>query len=217
MEVTNRSADNRVISFALLFSFFVSGCSALMYQMSWQRSLYGVIGVDIDSITIIVSVFMLGIGFGGMLGGWLADRFPSSRLVIYAASEFGIAAYGLMTLWLLPWMEVVLGQLSWGGAGLSAVASFTFLIVPTTLMGVTLPILTMEFNERYGNVGVSVGTLYFFNTFGASVGAALVPFVLLPMMSLPHVIFLAVLGNVAVALCGVVAGRNKVDISEVPA
>ena len=48
----------------LLLSFFISGCSALIYQVSWQRALYGLIGVDMDSITIIVSVFMLGTGSG---------------------------------------------------------------------------------------------------------------------------------------------------------
>jgi predicted MFS family arabinose efflux permease len=58
----------------ILFSFLFSGCAALIYQVSWQRALYGLIGVDMDSITIIVSVFMLGIGLGGMLGGWLSDQ-----------------------------------------------------------------------------------------------------------------------------------------------
>ena len=64
----------------LLLGFFISGGSALVYQVGWQRALYAYIGVDIDSITIIVSVFMLGIGVGGMLGGWLADRLPRHRL-----------------------------------------------------------------------------------------------------------------------------------------
>ena len=63
-----------MLNMLLLLSFFISGCSALMYQVSWQRALYALIGVDMDSITIIVSVFMLGIGLGGMLGGWLSDR-----------------------------------------------------------------------------------------------------------------------------------------------
>lgn len=78
----------------LLASFFISGCSALIYQVSWQRALYGLIGVDMDSITIIVSVFMLGIGLGGMLGGWLSDRFPRQRLRWYAGIELSIALYG---------------------------------------------------------------------------------------------------------------------------
>lgn len=57
--------SNKFFSWLILASFFISGCSALIYQVSWQRALYGLIGVDMDSITIIVSVFMLGIGVGG--------------------------------------------------------------------------------------------------------------------------------------------------------
>ena len=89
----------------LLVSFFISGCSALIYQLSWPRALYGLIGVDMDSITIIVSVFMLGIGLGGMLGGWLSDRFPRQRLRWYAGIELSIALYGGASLWLLQVLQ----------------------------------------------------------------------------------------------------------------
>jgi predicted membrane-bound spermidine synthase len=192
----------------ILFSFLFSGCAALIYQVSWQRALYGLIGVDMDSITIIVSVFMLGIGLGGMLGGWLSDRYPLQRLRWYAGIELSIALYGAASLWLLQvlqnWLE---GSFLGSGAVGSAVASFIFLLLPTVLMGMTLPLLTMAFNERRANIGVSVGTLYFINTLGAAIGAALVPFVLLPLWTLPQVIHIAVAGNVAVVLCAVLAAR----------
>lgn len=193
----------------LLLSFFMSGCSALIYQVCWQRALYGVIGVDMDSITIIVSVFMLGIGMGGMLGGWLSDRYPAQRLRLYAGAELSIALYGATTLWLLQWLDGFLAGMALGGVVVSALACFTFLIVPTTLMGVTLPLLTMAFNEGRMNIGVSVGTLYFVNTLGAAAGAALVPFVLLPALDLAQVVGLAVAGNVAVAACAMLAGRKR--------
>lgn len=190
----------------LLLSFFISGCSALIYQVCWQRSLYGLIGVDMDSITIIVSVFMLGIGLGGMLGGWLSDRYPRQRLRWYAGIELSIALYGAASLWLLQvlqaWLE---GSFVGTGSVGSTVASFVFLLLPTVLMGMTLPLLTMAFNERTANIGVSVGTLYFINTLGAATGAALVPFVLLPLWTLPQVVHIAVAGNVAVVLCAVLA------------
>ncbi len=190
----------------LLVSFFISGCSALIYQVSWQRALYGLIGVDMDSITIIVSVFMLGIGLGGMLGGWLSDRFPRQRLRWYAGIELSIALYGGVSLWLLQALQAGLaGSFLGDGAVGSAVASFVFLLWPTMLMGMTLPLLTMAFDERTANIGVSVGTLYFINTLGAATGAALVPFVLLPLLTLPQVVWVAVAGNVAVVVCAVLA------------
>lgn len=72
-------------------------------------------------------------------------------------------------------------------------------------MGMTLPLLTMAFNDRIGSIGVSVGQLYFVNTLGAAVGAALVPFVLLHRWTLDEVVWFAVAGNVMVAACVVVA------------
>ena len=195
-----------MINAVLQLSFFISGCSALIYQVSWQRALYGLIGVDMDSITIIVSVFMLGIGVGGMLGGWLSDRFPRQRLRWYAGIELSIALYGAASLWLLQGLQAELaGSFLGSGAVGSAVASFVFLLLPTVLMGMTLPLLTMAFDERTANIGVSVGTLYFINTLGAATGAALVPFVLLPLWTLPQVVHIAVAGNVAVVLCAVLA------------
>lgn len=190
----------------LLLSFFVSGCSALIYQVSWQRALYGLIGVDMDSITIIVSVFMLGIGVGGMLGGWLSDRFPLQRLRWYAGIELSIALYGAASLWLLQGLQGWLASSFLGSSGGgTAVVSFVFLLFPTVLMGMTLPLLTMAFDVRTANIGVSVGTLYFANTLGAATGAALVPFVLLPLWTLPQVLWVAVVGNVAVVLCALLA------------
>ncbi len=59
----------------LLAVFFVSGGSALIYQVAWQRLLFSAFGVDIESITIVVSTFMLGLGCGALLGGQAADRF----------------------------------------------------------------------------------------------------------------------------------------------
>lgn len=188
----------------LLVSFFVSGCSALVYQVGWQRALYAQLGVDIDSITIIVSVFMLGIGLGGMAGGWLADHLPRHRLVLYGTIECCIGAYGLASLQLLPLM---IGTFAPPGSGTaaSAVACFFFLLLPTVLMGITLPLLTMAFDEWRANIGVSAGTLYFTNTLGAAVGAALVPFYLLPRWTLPETVLFAAAGNVVVVACALLA------------
>ena len=104
----------------LLFSFFISGCSALIYQVCWQRSLYSVIGVDMDSVTIVVSAFMLGIGIGGMSGGWLADRYPVQRIRLFAVAELSTAFYGAATIWLLPWLDGALAAAAWGTTGARA-------------------------------------------------------------------------------------------------
>lgn len=201
----------------LLCSFFISGCSALIYQTGWQRMLYGVIGVDMDSITIIVSVFMLGIGLGGMLGGRVADRRPTERLRWYATAELSIAVYGAASLWLIEILEVMLTSLAWEHMAISAMACIAFLLLPTVLMGMTLPLLTLAFNESHHNIGVSVGQLYFVNTLGAAAGAGLVPFVLLPLWPLGQVVGCAVVGNLVVVACALFALRPSQLQQETPA
>lgn len=197
------------VDLILLASFFLSGCSALIYQSAWQRSLYRVVGVDMDSITVIVSIFMLGIGLGGMLGGWLADRYPTHRLGCYALAEVSLAVYGAVSIKLLHTLEILLATLAWEHATVSATACMLFLLFPTVLMGMTLPLLTMAFNERQVNIGVSVGVLYFVNTLGAAAGAGLVPFVLLPHWDLGHVVLAAAIGNVLVAVAAIFTLRHN--------
>ena len=77
--------------------FFVSGVAALVYQVCWQRLLFAAFGVDIDSVTIIVSVFMLGLGLGALVGGDLADRRPGWALRFFALAELGIGVFGLFS------------------------------------------------------------------------------------------------------------------------
>ena len=194
---------------ALLLSFFLSGSCALVYQIAWQRLLYGIIGIDSDSVTIVVSVFMLGIGLGGAIGGWLSDAAPRWRLPIYVIIEISIAAYGAISFWGLQTLDGwILQQGATQTRALSAFASFLVLCIPTVLMGMTLPLLTLALNERRSNIGVAVGTLYFVNTLGAATGAMLVPFVLLPMMRLDQIIWAAVTGNLVVATCAFKALRT---------
>src|SRR5882762_8848288 len=78
-------------------AFFLSGFAALVYQVAWQRLLFVIVGVDIESITIIVSTFMLGLGVGAALGGIMADRFPQRILLTFCLFEAFIAGYGLIS------------------------------------------------------------------------------------------------------------------------
>jgi len=197
-----KSTNLKYLDIFLLVSFFISGGCAIIYQVTWQRLLQGMIGVDIDSIVIIVSVFMLGIGVGGGLGGYLADISGRYRLWIYIFLELGIAIYGLFSTKIFSVIDIIILEQGFIENRLyNSVFLFVILCVPTTLMGMTLPILTIAFNEFRKNIGLSVGLLYFFNTLGASLGAMFVPFVLFPIMTLNETILVAVCGNIVVALC----------------
>ena len=147
--------------------FFLSGFPALLYQIVWQRALFTLYGVTIESVTIIVTVFMLGLGFGSLAGGWLSSR-PRIRLLLaFGLIEFSVGTFGFASLWIFH----RIGALTAGASTLSTgLISFALLLVPTMLMGSTLPLLVEHFVRRTGNVGESVGLLYSVNTLGS--GAA---------------------------------------------
>lgn len=208
-----------LISLLLLITFYASGSAALMYQLVWQRYLFAGVGVDIDSVTLIVSTFMLGIGLGGALGGWLADRFPFHRIQWYAVAELLLCILGAcspMVLGLLPSLH----QLGWGYWTISILAMLV-LLIPTVVMGTTLPMLTIEFDQSRSNVGVSVGMLYFVNTLGAASGAWLVSHVLFMFQGLAFTAYLAAVTNFACFMCAMLAWqiqrRNIVHCEGMPA
>src|SRR5215813_12093687 len=118
--------------------FFFSGFPALIYQLTWQRSLFRIFGVNMESVTIVVTAFMLGLGLGGLVGGWLSQRSRLSPLPLLAAIELSTAVFGVFSLRLFdamtPWtVGLPLPSL--------ALCALCLVVVPTLLMGATLPVL----------------------------------------------------------------------------
>lgn len=195
-----------ILDFILYSLFFLSGCSALIYQAMWQRMLFTVFGVDLVSVTIIISTFMFGLGLGGLLGGKIADKMPGRLLTLYVIIEFMIAVFGLISPVLISLMgNVLFAQSEW----VTAVASFIILAIPTLLMGATFPILVVHVNQQYQNVGESVGALYFVNTLGGAMGAYLAGFALLYSMDAVGAINTAALMNLFIATVALLAFRGK--------
>src|SRR5262252_1855291 len=62
--------------------FFFSGFPALIYQLTWQRSLFRIFGVNMESVTIVVTAFMLGLGLGSLAGGWLTEHRKIDALLL---------------------------------------------------------------------------------------------------------------------------------------
>ena len=141
--------------------FFLSGFPALLYQIVWQRALFTIFGVNVESVTVVVSAFMLGLGLGSLLGGWLSQRPAVPLLLAFAFMELAIAAFGLVSLQLFQ-------SLSTLGAP-TFLLSFAAVVLPTVLMGATLPLLVTHLVRVSGHVGRSVGLLYFVNTLGSAV------------------------------------------------
>jgi MFS family permease len=176
--------------------FFASGFAALLYQVSWQRQLFGWYGVDLDSVSTIVSVFMLGLGIGALAGGWLADRFQDRRIFIFSLIELTIGLFGLFSLDIIDWIG---GLVAADSLPRLVVLTFIVFVVPTCAMGATLPLLVTELVDVTHHVGFSTGTLYFINTLGAATGAIVGGLVVLSLYGLDGVVTLAATINFLVA------------------
>jgi spermidine synthase len=144
--------------------FFFSGFPALIYQLTWQRALFRIFGVNIESVTIVVTAFMLGLGLGSLAGGWLSKRSRMPLLPLLATIELLTGAFGLVSFAVFDQVGALTA--GWPLPAMAAV-NLALVIVPTLLMGATLPILVGHLVRRSGNVGSAVGTLYYVNTLGA--------------------------------------------------
>src|ERR1700733_3140753 len=187
---------SRFALYGIVLLFLVSGAAALIYQVCWQRLLFESIGVEIEAVTIIVSTFMLGLGLGSLAGGELVDRYPHRTVEFFALIELFTGVFGVFSPYLINAASHLVINSS--RATISGV-NFSLLLIPTTLMGATLPILVAHVVRIYRNLGVSVGVLYFANTLGAALGAAFTGFVALYYLALTSTIYCAAAINATVS------------------
>jgi predicted membrane-bound spermidine synthase len=185
--------------------FFASGFAALLYQIAWQRMMFGWYGVDLDSVSVIVSIFMLGLGVGAIIGGWLADVLQLYRIQIFAFIELTIAVFGYFSLRIIDSIGLLFVAES---IPRLVVLTFVVFVLPTCTMGATLPLLVTEMVQRTQNVGFSTGSLYFINTLGAASGAFAAGFVLLSLDGLDGLIAVAATLNLLVSTIAYAAFRR---------
>ncbi len=212
--MTSRTTDALEPKTRLLayFAFFVSGASSLIFQSLWTRELHHVFGSSSVAMATVLTAFMAGLGLGAYVFGKIADRIPHP-IVTYGLAELLVGAWALV-LPLLVTPEGFLASVNAFlrnemGAGSTGFMLARFacvvplLIVPTTLMGASLPLLSRHFVRRGASrrdVGAVVGSLYAVNTFGAVLGVGMSGFVLMPSVGLAKTTYVAVAMNVGLGL-----------------
>lgn len=187
---------------------FVSGACALVYQVVWARLFAEIFGSTLYAVSAVLAAFMSGLALGSYLLGKLADR-SRNPLRLYGLYEIGIGVGALVVLLIFNaltpvylWLHGAAGDsLTLLSAGRFLVA-FGLIIVPTTLMGATLPVLTRFATDRIEQLGLNVAGLYSVNTAGAILGSLLAGFVLIRLVGIHATVYLAVGANIA---AGVVA------------
>ena len=197
----------RVIVFAVLLTLFLaSGFSALVYQIVWLRMLGLVFGVTVYAASAVLTSFMAGLALGSWLGGRIADR-SRRPLRAFALVEIGVALSAVAVPALLRAAEALYATvhahapdapllLTAARLGCAALV----LLVPTTLMGASLPLLSRYVAGRAGGVASRIGVLYAANTTGAICGAVSAGFVLIGGIGVAATTRLAVLVNIVVGL-----------------
>jgi spermidine synthase len=192
------------LSLVIAVLFFVSGAVGLTYQVAWQHIFTTVFGNTTYAVSVVVSVFMAGLALGSYVFGRVADR-TGKHLRVFALLQAGIGLTGALVPHVLKAAEGlyrVVYQSTESTASLvtvQVVVSAIVLLVPTFLMGGTLPVLGRYVAGLRRSVAPAVGLLYGLNTLGAAAGAFLTGFVLVKQFGILYTIYLAAGTNLLLA------------------
>ncbi|MFN0149378.1 MAG: fused MFS/spermidine synthase [bacterium] len=206
----------RRVPWWLLAAFLVSGAAGLVYEVVWSKVLSHSLGNSLYAISTVVAAYLGGLAFGAeFIGTRLARRCRLLRS--YALIEWAIALFGIASVPALRATDPLFAALHreiGASEPLLAVARWAILslmlIIPTALMGATLPLLVAH-AERRGGRGV-LARLYATNTLGAMLGTLGAALVLIPALGLTRAAIAAAGANV---IAGIIAWRRRGDDAEV--
>src|SRR5580765_7751595 len=211
----------------LYFLFFCSGASGLIYQVVWVRVFGNVFGNTVYSASVVVAVFMLGLGAGSYVAGRWSDRRyvenPELPLRAYGRFELTIAAMGAAIALILPHLDrlsILVTSYQRDANGWSVITSASYaarvaialgLLTPITLlMGGTLTLLIRYLVRADVEAQTRrIALLYAVNTAGAAAGCFLTDFTLVPAWGLLKTQLLAVLLNLIAGGGAIVLGRLR--------
>lgn len=203
---------------ALLAVFFLSGISGLIYQVVWVRMLSLTFGVTSYAIATVLCGFMAGLALGAILAGRFADRL-ARPLLGYTVAEILIAITGVLS----PLLFVGVRSFYVAIVDLTGIESlfilsllrfalaFVVLLVPTTMMGATLPLIVRSSLLRLEGMSRNVSLLYGVNTLGAMVGVLSAGFILIGRYGLQRTLVIAAVLNVVAGLLALALDRVRAD------
>ncbi len=186
--------------------FTLSGAVGLIYQVAWKHVFTSVFGSTTYAISVVISVFMAGLALGSYVFGGVADR-SRRHLLLFAGLQAGVGLSALLVPVALRSAEGLYSHVfrAYGSAGLltatQVLVGAAVLVVPTFLMGGTLPVLSRLVAGWRGQVAAAVGLLYGLNTLGAAAGAFVTGFVLIEAFGTARTMLLAVAANLGLAAC----------------
>jgi spermidine synthase len=209
MQVAERQ---RIVIFVL---FFVSGITGLVYEVAWTRMFVTVFGSTTHALSTVLAAFMAGLALGSIILGRIGDRFERPVLA-YGVLEALIGIYAFLFPFIIGGLPRLysavfdaFGQQTLPVTVLRFLLSFIVILIPTTLMGGTLPILSKYAGRQFARIGRNVGALYAINTFGAVIGSFVTGFFLLELIGVSASVYLAAALSVIVGTIAISVGRKE--------
>ena len=199
----------------VMLIFFCSGMCSLIDEVVWFRLIKLTLGNTVYASSVVVSVFMGGLALGALVMARRADRIERP-LLLYALLEIAVslvtialpvalgAADGIYRL-----LFVKLQSSPQATLAVQVFLSSAILLVPTMLMGSTLPLLGRFVTTLQDQIGSRVGRLYGINTLGAATGCFLAGFLLMRTIGVIPTLYVAAFVNVLVALAGWLLSRRS--------
>ncbi len=201
--------------------FILSGASALIYEVIWMRQLTLVFGSTVFATSTVLTAFMAGLALGSYYFGRKIDETKMSPLKLYAILELGIGGFCIVWPLLLSVLTVsyvlIYRNITTEFYTLSIIRfilTFGILLIPSTLMGGTLPALTRFFVKRLEQLGTNIGILYALNTFGAVIGTIAAGFILIEALGITWSLRVAIIINICVAVVAWVLALQTHKIEE---
>ncbi|WP_372371455.1 fused MFS/spermidine synthase [Candidatus Uabimicrobium sp. HlEnr_7] len=202
--------NKSTVKWMALFLFFSGGCS-LSYQILWRKLLMPSMGGSTWATTTIVATFMSGLALGSFYAKRIHTQTP---LRFYAYLEWGVAVYSVVALWIFPHADIVLSPLySLSSVNftvfifLQFIIAFFLFLVPSFLMGITLPLLIFHFSEQK-TLFLNTAVLYAANTFGAAFGVVVTTFCLLPFFGISYSAYIISFLSVIIGICAFRMDKN---------
>jgi spermidine synthase len=198
---------------------FVSGATALVYEVLWTRQFVSLFGANAPAISATLSAIFLGLATGNAVVGRRCARWPRP-LRTYGVIEFGIGLTALLVIPVLGTYEhifpVIYNRFSGHPAAFIVVKSclaVAAIFAPAFLMGGTLPLLAQAFVSSTRTLGEAGSGIYAANTFGATAGALSVPFCLLPAFGADRSYYLAAAVNLLLGASAIWLDRGLKNLS----
>ena len=199
----------------ILFLFFCSGATALIYEVVWSKYLTLMFGSTVQAQTVVLAVYMGGLALGNRLFGKKADA-TRQPLAAYGYLELIIGLYAFFFASIYTGTDRVFIFLGSPVSGqpwllllLKGLLSVALLIVPTVLMGGTLPILAAWLERKTSDAGRASARFYAINSLGAVVGAWLAGFILVRQLGMVAALQATAIVNVLIGFVASGIGRKQ--------